>query len=181
MTRALFTARNSRWRLALLGAGAASFVFGGLVIAGLFGPPLRPGAEWFGWFCIAFFGLGGLVIVQRLFDRSEVVRIDGRGIYFKPWSEQTIPWSEIRDVTVWQLQGQRLIILHLANPDGFPSKKLLGWVAGANRVLTGGDIPIGLVGTDGNFDDAMATITRHRRRLKQADAESRLLTLESAG
>lgn len=163
MRAALFTARHSRWRLALLGAGAAAFVFGGLVITGLFGPPPRPGAEWFGWFCVIFFGLGGLAIMQRLFDRSEAVRIDGRGIYFKPWSEQTIPWSEIRDVTVWQFQGQKSIILHLADRGRFPSKKLLGKVAGANRALAGGDVPISLVGTDGNFADAMATIDRYRR------------------
>lgn len=164
MTAGTFTARSSPWRLALLALGAAAFVFGGLLIAGVFGASLRPGSEWIGWLCVAFFGLGGIVALRRMFDGGDVIRISASGVYFKSWSEQTIPWSEIVDVTVWEFQRQKSIILHLRNPDRFPSTKLLGRVAGANRALTGGDIPVSLTGTDGRFEDAMTAIAHHRRR-----------------
>ncbi|MBD3732778.1 MAG: hypothetical protein IE934_08690 [Sphingopyxis sp.] len=130
----------------------------------MFGASLRPGSEWIGWLCVAFFGLGGIVALRRMFDGGDVIRISTSGVYFKSWSEQTIPWSEIVDVTVWEFQRQKSIILHLRNPDRFPSTKLLGRVAGANRALTGGDIPVSLTGTDGSFEDAMTAIAHHRRR-----------------
>jgi len=164
VTAGTFTARTSPWRLALLALGAAAFVFGGLLIAGVLGPSPRPGSEWIGWLCASFFGLGGVVAVRRIFDGGDVVRISANGVYFKSWSEQTIPWSEIIDVTVWEFQRQKSIILHLRSPDRFPSTKLLGMVAGANRALTGGDVPVSLTGTDGSFEDAMTAIAYYRQR-----------------
>lgn len=158
-----FIARSSPWRLALLALGAGAFVAAGLFLAGIFGPPPRPGREWLGWLCVAFFGLCGVMVLRRLIEGGDVVRISASGIYFAPWSDQTVPWSEIIEVTVWEFRRQKSIILHLRNPDRFPSTKLLGKLAGANRALTGGDIPISLTGTDGSFADAMAAITYYRR------------------
>ncbi len=94
---------------------------------------------------------------------SEVVRISATGIYFKSWSEQTIPWSEVVDITIWEFRRQKSIVLHLRHPDRYPSTRLLGIMAGANRALTGGDIPISLTGTDGRFAEAMAVISYYRR------------------
>ncbi|MBL9070175.1 MAG: hypothetical protein JNM03_09305 [Sphingopyxis sp.] len=163
MTGRAFVARYSLWRMALLALAAVGFVFAGLLLAGTFGPPLRPGAEWIGWIGVVFFGACLLVIVRRMFDAAEIIRISGNGIYFKSWSDQTVPWSEITDVTIWEYQRQKTIILHLRRPDRFPSTKLLGKVSAANRALTGGDIPISLTGTDGKFADAMAAIAYYRR------------------
>jgi hypothetical protein len=144
-------------------AGSALFVVGGAWIAGLLGSSPRPGVAWVGWVSMAFFGLCGVLIFRRMFDRDVQLRISPRGIMFKPWSDQTVPWTEITDIGTWELSGQRSIILKLADPSRFPSSTTLGMLAGANRALTGGDIPIQLNGTDGKVDDALAAINRYRR------------------
>jgi hypothetical protein len=156
-----FVARNSRWRLALLIALGAGFVVTGFWMTGGFGAPPRPAIAWFGWVAIVFFGACSLALAVRFFDRSDQVRISSAGVYSRQWSEDTIPWSEIRDVSIWQFQRERTIVLHLRDPQMFPSRKLLGRLAGANRALTGGDVSISLTGTDRSFDDALAAIGRH--------------------
>ena len=165
-----FVAHHSRARLALLLLVAIAFVLCGLVMVGAFGEP--PNASRFsplkmaivGWLGIAFFGLGAIVIAKRLIEGGEALRIDRTGIAFAAWSDQTIPWSEITDVSEWSLRGQRSIILHLRDPDRFPGKGLLGFSAKANKALTGGDVPLSLTGTNRSVDEAIAAIARYRAR-----------------
>jgi hypothetical protein len=61
-------------------------------------------------------------------------------------------------VSVWSYQRQRHIILHLHRPEAFPGRGIAAKLSRANRMLTGGDIALNLVGTDGSFDDAMEAI-----------------------
>jgi hypothetical protein len=147
------------------------FVTLGLLLAGVIGevpdpdtssrrgrgipPELLP---YFGWFCAALFGMGVPVIIRRFFDHDVQVAIGESGIRVLRWSEATIPWSEIQRVSVWSYQRQKHIILHLVRPEAFPGRGIAARLARANRMLTGGDIAITLVGTDGSFDDAMAAI-----------------------
>jgi len=163
-----FVAQHSRVRLALFLVGAIGFVGAGLLLIGAFGPP-RPSSRYspevmaaFGWFGIAFFGACAILIAKRLFEGGEALRIGRTGISFAAWSDQTIPWSEIIDISEWSFRGQRSIILHLRDPARFPGKGVLGFAAKANRALTGGDVPISLTGTNRSFDEAVAAITRYR-------------------
>lgn len=158
-----FIARPSRWRLILLLLAGVGFVVLSVWLAGLLGDPPKPGKEWAGWLGILFFSACTPVIAMRLFDNDDQVRIDQRGIHSKQWSADTIPWSEITDVTVWQFRRERLIVLHLQDPARFPATTMMGKLAGANRAMTGGDISISLAGTDGRFEDAMAAINHHFR------------------
>lgn len=157
-----FTAKPSVGQMLLLLLGAIGFVLLGLWIAGLLGEAPGSGMEWVGWLSILFFGPCGAVIALRLFDRDDQVRISSLGIFSKRWSADTIPWSEITNVSVWEHQGQKFIILKLRDPAKFPSNTMMGKLASANRAMTGGDISVTLLGTDGKFDDAMATIAYFR-------------------
>ena len=165
-----FVALQSRWRLLLLLLVAMAFVWAGLLMIGAFGPPLtsnRASPEFvtiFGWIAIVFFGLCAIAIAKRLFDGGEALRIGTTGISFAAWSDQTIPWSEITDISEWSFRGQRSIILHLRDPGRFPGKGVLGFAAKANRALTGGDMAITLTGTNRSFDEAVEAITRYRAR-----------------
>lgn len=153
-----FVARPSKIRLGLLLLGSLGFVALGLWIAGIFGSPPAPEKIGWGWASIAFFGLCSIVIARRLADDGDQVTIGPAGIFSKQWSDQTILWSDIVDVSVWEYRRQKSIILKLKDPSRYPSTTVLGKLAAANRMLTGGDLPISLTGTDGQFDDAMAAI-----------------------
>jgi hypothetical protein len=153
-----FEARNSRWRLALLLMGALAFVAVGIWMAGLFGVPPEPGEAWIGWVCVLFFGFCAIIAVRRMADDEVQLRVSGQGVMARQWSDQTIPWSEITDVSVWTYRRQKSIILHLRDPAKFPGSGLAGRLQSANRAMTGGDVAISLAGTDGKFDDAVQTI-----------------------
>jgi hypothetical protein len=159
-----FVAHPSKWRIFLLILGSIAFVVFFLWIIGAFGPPpVLEGrgstrVRYFAWVGIFCFGLCGIVCIKMLFDNDVQVRINAAGIYWKRWSDATIPWAEITEVSVWEVHYQRSIILNLKNPDRYSSTTIMGRLASVNRSMTGGDIAITLSGTTGGFDDAMATI-----------------------
>ncbi|HEX6742426.1 MAG TPA: STM3941 family protein [Sphingomicrobium sp.] len=164
------TAHSSPWRMVLIVAGALGFVAIGCWMAGLFGdvPQFRRWppelVQLFGWFAILFFGLAALVAIRRIFDGGPQLTISAEGIRWKQWSDDLIPWSGIGDVTVWEFGTQKTILLHLVDPVRYPSRTLLGKLGGANRALTGGDIPISLTGLDKSFDESFAAIREFRQR-----------------
>lgn len=169
-----FVAYSSRWRIALLTLLAVGFVALGAWEVGAFGVPPRSGRlpaivpMIIGWSCILFFGACGLILIGKLTDTSEQLRINAAGIRWTRWSDQTIPWAEITDVTIWEpvVQGvfyrQKMLVLHLRDPARFPGGGLSGALAGANRKLTGGDIAISLTGMDCSFAEALSAIERLR-------------------
>lgn len=164
-----FVAYPSRWRIALLALAAAAFVALGLWMGGAFGsspvsrryPPIEIFA--IGWVSVLFFGLCGAVAMRKLFETSEQLRIGTAGVRSAAWSDQTIPWSEISDVTTWRYNRQKAIILHLRDPARFPRSGLGSRFSGVNRKLTGGDVAISLIGTDRSFNEAMSAIAHFRR------------------
>lgn len=170
-----FVAYSSRWRMVVMALGAAAFVGLGLWMGGAFGPPPssrnRPDVVVFalGWISVAFFGFCGVMAVKRLFDTSVQLQIGPPGIYWASWSDKTIPWSEITDVTTSSIKGQKMIVLHLRRPACFPRRGSAGMFASAdrifasaNRILTGGNIAIPLTGMNRSFDEAMSAIARFR-------------------
>lgn len=153
-----FVARDSPPRLWLMLVGAFAFVALGLWIAGLFGSSPKPGWEWFGWFAAFFFALVPFKIVPRLSDRSDQMVIDRNGIYWRQWSETTIPWSAIRSFSRRSVRGQHFVCLHLKNPSMFPKSGAGAWLSGFNRALGFGDIALTVTGTDRRFDELVAAI-----------------------
>lgn len=111
--------------------------------------------------CLIFLGLAVIAMI-RLSDRGEQLRVAPDGIYYKRWSETVIPWNEIVDVTVFRDRYQNFIMLHLADPQRFPSTTPVGRLSRANRRLTGGDIAISLTSMDRTFDDALTVIENYR-------------------
>ncbi len=163
-----FVAYSSRQRTACLFLGSLAFVALGLWMLGAFGPAptsARYPAVLFpvvGWVSILFFGLAAAVWGRRLFDRKAQLSIGAAGILSAPWSDQTIPWSEIADVTTWDFNGQRTIVLLLRDRTRFPGRGLAAMLADANRGLTGGDLSLSLTGTDRTVEEALFAIDRFR-------------------
>lgn len=167
-----FVANLSKWRIARLTLLSVGFVVIGLWMAGLFGP--IPSSHRYsptfiialGWASSIFFGLCGVSIFKKYFESSEHLRVGSAGICVRSWSDQTIPWSEIANVTTWTSKGSQSIILHLRDPSLFPGRGIVALFAKANRALTGGDISVSLSLTDSSLDDALAAIDWHRNLLR---------------
>lgn len=164
-----FVAYRSRRRLALLLLFSLMFVVLGLRMGGAFGTPhssRRYSPEMIfliGWSAVAFFGVGGIAIIRKMFDPNEQLRIDAAGIRYPAWSSQTIAWEEIHDVSTWSHQRQNMIILHLRDPGRFPDRTRARLFADkANRLLTGGDVAISLAGMNRSFNEALSVIRRFR-------------------
>ena len=164
-----FVANSSRGRAVLMLFCSALFVGLGLWMVGTFGEvPVSDDTPYaktllIGWSCILLFGAMGLLWAKRLGQAGEELRIGRSGIRWSRWSDQTIPWSEIRGVTTWSKYGQRSIVLHLYDPRAYPGHGLMGLMAMANRMVADGDIHLSLTPTDRSFDEAMAAIDRFRR------------------
>lgn len=165
-----FVAYWSRSRIALLALAAVPVVAAGLWMGGVFGPPpssSRYQPEFMfaiGWLSVVFFGLFGVMWVKRLFDGREQLRIGSAGIRAAQWSDQTIPWSEIADVTTWSYRSQKAIVLHLRDKTRFHGRGMAAMFSSVNRNLTGGDITISLTGTNRRVEDALSSIDRFRSR-----------------
>lgn len=157
-----FEAYVSRWRSGLLVAGSAMFVVAGLWLIGVFGPPPSTSlkAQIAGWAGIVFFGLCGLGWSRRLFQSGLEMRIDSNGVYWRRWSDQTIPWSAIERIDMMRMRNQRFVGLFLKDPKAFPSSTILGKAAGANKAMGFGDIALTPMGSDKSFDEMAAAVER---------------------
>ncbi|WP_367184073.1 STM3941 family protein [Sphingomonas sp.] len=163
-----FEARNSPWRLVLLFMISLAFVFCGCILTGLIGrdwgdslgqPRLDPDeARPVGWVVLIFFGACSLAVIRRLTQSGVELRIGVDGIYWRRWSDQTIPWTAIERVTTGSVHGQRFACLFLRNPAAFPSTGLVGKLAAINKSIGFGDIALSTTGTDRSFQAMMAAI-----------------------
>lgn len=164
-----FVAYPSRWRLALIALGAIGFVVMGLWMIGTFGPPpdSRRYSSGFvtmiGWISIIFFGFCGVIAIKRMLNSDEDVRINSFGIKSRSWSEQTIPWNEITDISTWSYKGQKTILLKLRDPSQFPGRGIGAMMAKANRAIIDADVSISMTGTDRSYDEAMRAIHQFMR------------------
>jgi hypothetical protein len=156
-----FVARPSRFRILLLILGSLGFVALGVWIAGLLGPPPRPGKEFAGWLSILFFGLCFVVGLFRLFERGDVIVVDRQGLFWRRWSDATIPWSAIRSIEPRSIRRNRFLCLWLHDHRQFPPGSWIGRAGAANRALGFGDIAITTAGTDRRFDELLAALERH--------------------
>lgn len=151
-----FEANASRWRMILLLAGALGFVALGIFLLTIDPPDTRRTLA--GVAAIVVFGVFFLIGLSRLNDQGVDIRIDQRGIWWKRWSEETIPWSAIERISVSEIRGQRFACLFLHDPAAHRSTTFAGKLARANRAMGFGDIALTASGTDASFADLIAAI-----------------------
>ena len=153
-----FEAKASHWRVLLLLAGALGFVAVGIWLLRLDAPTTK--RTLVAWAGIIIFGAFFLIGLPRLFQQGVVLRIDARGVWWRQWSDQTIPWSAIDRISAGKVQRQRFACLFLSDPRAFPSTTLQGKLARTNKAMGFGDIALNTSGTDQSFDAMMAAIAR---------------------
>jgi hypothetical protein len=153
-----FVARVSRVRTIVLIAGPLGFVAICLWILSLPPGEISEKALIASYVGIPFFGLCAIVGVRQLFRTTPVLEIDENGILWRRWSDDIIPWSAIRGMSIMEIRRQRSLTLKLVEPERYPGKGLMGLLAGANRAMSGGDISLNMAGTDRRFDELLAAM-----------------------
>ena len=157
-----FIARASPWRTGLNCLLSVAITVAALWFAGAFGRQVSSVELIGGWIAAIAFVCIGIFAFSQIFDTSVKVKIGSDGVFVKSYSDETIPWSEIERITMWQRNPGR-IVLHLFDPGKFQSKPVL---YGATAVFaTGGHVPITMAGISGRLDDATAAILAFQPRL----------------
>ena len=117
----------SKSKIFLMLFGALIFVSIGIwfVIA----PPVIKNPFWgnptkiaiVGYAAILFFGLCAFFILRKLSDNKPGLIIDDKGLIDNSsgLSAGYVPWSDIEEISVIEIQGQQLIMLHVINPQKY--------------------------------------------------------------
>lgn len=177
-----FVAHAAPWRRAGLLVIAIGFVAMGAWMAGLLGSdpaldPDQPGkivaiaellaispataVHGLGWFCILFFGAGGVVLAIKLFERGPVLSAGPSGIWSRRWPNARVPWQEMAETRLIAIRRTKMLSVRLVDPAAHPRGKL-NTMDRMNRSMGYGDVSYMLQGTDGRFDDLIATVARYR-------------------
>lgn len=165
---ASFTAKSSRRRIGMMVAVCAGFVALGLWLVGAFGKAQVSrynsalSMQMAGWLCIGFFGLSGASRLPQLAKHQTILEVSAAGIRWLDWSDATIPWSEVKDVSIWTYQGQKAIVIKLVHPELYPGRGLRAFMNGLNRRFTNGDLVISMNPTDRTFAETYAAISSFR-------------------
>ena len=141
-------ARPSLWRMILLVICGFGFIAFGTYILGWIGEAPKPGKEWLGWVMLAIFVPATIMLFVRMFDTGDVMRISAQGIYYRYWSEATIPWNAIEKIIIWSYRGQKTIVLKLVDVSQYPASSTWRKLVSLNSRTAGGDIAINLARTN---------------------------------
>jgi len=160
-----FVAKNARTRLVLMLIGALLAVAIGLWMIGAFGEPphssgRRSRLTWVGWIGVPFFGVVAAMIAAKLFDQRERLVIDDEGIFWRAWSDELIPWSEIEGIQEREVARQVMFAVYLRDPSRCPPTRWTGRIAAAQRGFDQGDLSITLSGTDRSNDELREALNR---------------------
>lgn len=115
----------------------------------------------FGWFTILFFGACAVSIAKQLFRTGPVIEIDQKGILWRRWSDEIIPWSAILQTEQRSVYSQKFLCLWLDAPERYPSRSSFGKLSGLNKGMGFGDIALSTQGTDQSFDRLVEVVDAH--------------------
>lgn len=164
-------ARGSRLKLVLLGilgiamtAGCAWVAWAGLASAGSF-------AQLAIWIGVPFFGMCTLIGLRRLFTAERVVlMLSPQGIRDTRVAAEIIPWTAVRGLGTWAMQGQKVLVLDV-DPEvekRLTLTRMARWTRGANAKLGADGLCISASGLDigygALFDAASAHVEATHRQ-----------------
>ena len=143
---------------------ALGFVVMSLWLLGAFGTAPDAPFAWSGWLGLAFFGPAAIILMRRVADRRPQIVADERGLYWRQWSEATIPWDAFESVSVQQVNRQRLLGLTLRDPQAHAPTTPLGQLARYNESLGFAHVTLSAQGLDCSFDELHDAIRFHLER-----------------
>ncbi|MEM7701701.1 MAG: hypothetical protein AAF251_07155 [Pseudomonadota bacterium] len=159
----VFEARRSRSRLVLLLG-----LLGVLSAAALLLPLKELDPDFLGRFQVALriIGVIGLLVMSAklpaIIGSPIELRISGAGIWYKPWSQQTVAWESISKITERKINVQRTLCVHLTQPENHKIRSAQRLATSLNkRSGDYGDMNIMIQMTDKTIEEARAAIIQH--------------------
>jgi len=125
---------------------------------------------------VVFFGLGVLVGLRQLLDRRPGLVLDAQGLHDNTSgvSAGLVPWSDITGFSVFQIYGQRSLIVHVSDTAKYAARG--GFVGRMlrhmNLKLCGSPVAITAQSLQIDFDDLLALCQHYRRRYQATDLDS---------
>lgn len=145
---------------------AAMFPLFPLVLLNLI---LLPGAPWFlrvmGVVIIAPVVIWLVVTMRLIFLREPVLEIDGRGILWRRWSGERIPWTAIERWSARGAVGMPYVTLWLREPERHPARTISRLVSHANRRLGFGHLTLSTGGTNRTMPELIAAVRAYAPEL----------------
>ena len=166
----------SKSKLVLMLIGALAFVAIGFwfVIA----PPKIDNSYWghpiklaiIGYGSILFFGLCAILFMRKLPDTKPGLIIDSEGLMDNSGGTAAgrILWADIENISVLEIQKQKLIMIEVTNPEDYIGRQRSLWkrkVMQMNYKMYGTPISISANGLKMKFDDLLSALLQ---RLHQA-------------
>ena len=160
----------SKKKIFLMLLGALVFVAIGLWF--VISPPTISNSYWgnptkiaiAGYASILFFGLCAFVLIKKLPDSKPGLIIDDIGLTDNSSgvSAGQILWSDIENISVIEIHRQKLIMLHVANPQDYIDKQISGFkrrMMQLNYKMYGTPLSITSNGLKIPFDELLSTLT----------------------
>jgi len=143
--------------------GALLFIIAGIAI--VHGPREDVRITLAGWAAILFFGLIALVRAGQLVRGGPDIRIDERGIWWRRWSDQVVPWDAIAALHITGVGRMPFLHLMLVDPAAYPSTRPMGKLADLAHASRLGDIAVTTNATDRSFAELLAALERFAPRV----------------
>ena len=170
----------SKTKMALLLLAACAFVAAGAWMLTLDAADIRAGRSFRFFFnepafayglgvaSILCFGFLGVVAVRKMFDKKPGLVLNSSGVFDNASgaSAGLIPWPEVVGSEVIEIQGQKMLIIHVSDPQkyvarGGPLRRALNR---ASYKMGGGAVTIPSNTLKIGFNDLVALFDQYRRK-----------------
>ena len=110
---------------------------------------------------VAFFGWTTWIAFSRFFSAgSTVITLNRQGLHDTRVSERPVPWESIGNVGVWEMSGQKIIVVSV--PPNIEASvglsRITKWTRSANKGLGADGLSISATGLEMKHDELLAAI-----------------------
>jgi hypothetical protein len=131
---------------------------------------------------IVFFGLCGILLIKRLFNKKPGLVFDNSGIVDNSSSVSAgfIPWSEIVGSEIFDLQRQRILVIMVKDPQKYIERgnSVRRTLNIANNEMCGSPIAISSNALKINFPELQALFNEYQRKYGNASSNDGRGTFE---
>lgn len=119
---------------------------------------------------IIFFGIGGIVLLKKMFGTKRELIVDGEGIHDNFNGIGLIKWKEISGMSVYEVASTKMLLIYLHNAEAFIESKVGSGIKAklmrSNNKMYGTPISISSVTLKYKFNDLKELIAEFYEKYK---------------